>query len=145
MSKSTGFYPSLTVDTAGTGVVSQAGAVLLVETVRKVGLDRVLSSGLGRWRAPTAIHDPGKVLCDLVISVALGGDCLADIATVRAEPGVFGLVASDPTVSRLIDTLARTWIRRWPPWPPPGCGPGPGHGRWPVTTPRTTASAPTIR
>ncbi|MDH6523164.1 hypothetical protein M2163_000330 [Streptomyces sp. SAI-135] len=38
--------------------------------------------------------------------VALGGDCLADIATLRAEPAVFGPVASDPTVSRLIDTLA---------------------------------------
>ncbi|MEU1601665.1 IS1380 family transposase, partial [Streptomyces sp. NPDC005708] len=38
--------------------------------------------------------------------VALGGDCLADIATLRSEPDVFGPVASDSTVSRLIDTLA---------------------------------------
>jgi hypothetical protein len=97
----------LKVDTTGGGVVSNAGATLLVETARKVGLDRALSSALGRWRRPTAIHDPGKVLCDLAIAVALGGDCLADIATVRAEPDVFGPVASDPTVSRLIDTLAR--------------------------------------
>lgn len=42
----------------------------------------------------------------MAISVAIGGDCLADIAQVRTEPAVFGLVASDPTVSRLIDTLA---------------------------------------
>jgi hypothetical protein len=97
----------LKVDTAGVGVVSQAGATLLVETVGKTGLDRALSSALGRWRASTAIHDPGKILCDLAVSVALGGDCLADVAAVRAEPEVFGLVASDPTVSRLIDTLAR--------------------------------------
>jgi hypothetical protein len=88
-------------------VVSNAGATLLVETLRKVGLDRALSSALGRWRAPTAVHDPGKVVCDLAMALAIGGDCLADIATVRAEPGVFGLVASDPTVSRLVDTLAR--------------------------------------
>ena len=33
-------------------------------------------------------------------------DCLADVNLLRAEPGVFGRVASDPTVSRLIDTLA---------------------------------------
>lgn len=33
-----------------------------------------------------------------------GGDGLADIAVVRAEPAVFGLVASDPTVSQTIDT-----------------------------------------
>lgn len=32
---------------------------------------------------------------------------MADIATLRCEPEVFGLVASDPTVSRLMDTLAR--------------------------------------
>src|SRR4051812_20001150 len=50
------------------------------------------------------MHDPAKVLLDL--AVALGGDCLADIALLRSAPGVFGLVASDPTVSRTIDALA---------------------------------------
>lgn len=40
------------------------------------------------------------------LAVALGGDCLADVAMLRAVPAVFGPVASDPTVSRLIDTLA---------------------------------------
>ncbi len=40
------------------------------------------------------------------MAVALGGDCLADIAMLRAEPAVFGPVASDPTVSRLVDILA---------------------------------------
>ena len=39
-------------------------------------------------------------------TLALGGDCLADVAVVRAEPGMFGVVASDPTVSRLITALA---------------------------------------
>lgn len=106
MSNTTGSYPSLKVDTTGTAVVSNAGSTLLIETARKTGLRQALSTALSRWRRPTAIHDPGKILCDLAITVALGGDCLADIATVRAEPEVFGLVASDPTVSRLIDTLA---------------------------------------
>jgi hypothetical protein len=105
VSKPIGFYPSLDVDTAGTGVVSHAGAVLLVETARRVGMDRALGVALSRWRAPNTVHDPGKVVCDLAIALALGGDCLADIAMVRGEPGVFGLVASDPTVSRLITTL----------------------------------------
>lgn len=58
------------------------------------------------WRKPHAVHDPGKILLDLAIATAIGGDCLADIAVLRTEPGVFGMVASDPTVSRLIDTLA---------------------------------------
>jgi hypothetical protein len=52
------------------------------------------------------VHDPGKILLDVALAVALGGDCLADVGTLRAESAVFGPVASDPTVSRLIDTLA---------------------------------------
>ena len=40
------------------------------------------------------------------MALALGGDCLADIALLRAESAVFGAVGSDPTVSRTIDTLA---------------------------------------
>jgi hypothetical protein len=106
MSKSTGSYPSLIVDTTAKRAVSHAGAVLLAATATRVGLDRELSTALEPWMRPLAVHDPGKVLLDLAIAVAIGGDCLADIAQVRSEPGVFGHVASDPTVSRLIDTLA---------------------------------------
>ncbi len=101
-----GLYPRVHADTSGTGVVSQAGGVALVETARVAGLDRALSTALGRWRKPTARHDPGKVIADLAVTLALGGDCLADVALLRAEPGVFGAVASDPTVSRIIDALA---------------------------------------
>lgn len=106
MKKRTGPYPAVQVDAAGCGVVSQAGGVALVEAARVSGLDRALSAGLASWRKPTAVHDPAKVLLDLAITLALGGDCLADIAVLRAEPGVYGRVASDPTVSRTIDALA---------------------------------------
>src|SRR4051812_32414203 len=58
------------------------------------------------WQRPLARHRPGKVLLDLAVALAVGGDCLADIDQLRAAPEVFGPVASDPTVSRLIDTLA---------------------------------------
>jgi hypothetical protein len=94
--KNIGLYPRVRVDTSGTGVVSHAGGVALVETVRAAGLDRALSVALSRWRKPMAIHDPGKVITDLAVALALGGDCLADVGLLRAEPGVFGLVASDP-------------------------------------------------
>lgn len=79
---------------------------MLTETARVAGLDRGLSEALTPWRKPLAVHDPGKVVLDLAVMLALGGDALSDIATVRAEPGVYGLVASDPTVSRTITTLA---------------------------------------
>jgi hypothetical protein len=103
---SIGSYPRVRVQDDGRQVVSQAGSVLLVETVRKTGLDQAVSSVLAPWRKPRAVHDPGKVLLDVALAVALGGDCLADVAMLRAEPAVFGPVASDPTVSRLIDALA---------------------------------------
>jgi hypothetical protein len=101
-----GRYPALAVDGRGRRVVSEAGAVLLIRTAATVGLDRALSEALAPWRRPLARHDPGKILLDLALSLAIGGDCLADIAQLRAHPEVFGPVASDPTVSRCIDTLA---------------------------------------
>jgi hypothetical protein len=94
------------VSADGRGLVSQAGAVLLWETLRVTGLGRGLSEGLARWRAPRAVHDPGKVIADLAAAVALGGDCLADIAVLREQPELAGPVASDPVVSRLAAMLA---------------------------------------
>ncbi len=96
----------ITVSADGRGLVSQAGAVLLWETLRVTGLGRGLSAALERWRAPRAVHDPGKIIADLAASVALGGDCLADIAVLREQPGLAGPVASDPVVSRLVTALA---------------------------------------
>jgi Transposase DDE domain group 1 len=104
--KSTSCYPSLLFDASGTGVVSQAGSALLVRTAETVGLTAALSGALAPWRKPLASHDPGKIVADLAIALAIGGDCLADVALLRAEAGLFGRVASDPTVSRLIATLA---------------------------------------
>src|SRR5882757_1701118 len=106
VSKRIGSYPHVRVQGGGGAVVSQAGGVLLVETVRKTGLDTAISAALMPWRKSRAVHDPGKVLLDLALAVALGGDCLSDVAVLRAEPQVFGPVASDPTVSRLVETLA---------------------------------------
>ena len=87
-------------------MVSQAGGVLLTQTLRVTGLGRGLSAALERWRPGRAVHDPGKITTDLAVALALGGDCLADIAVLRAEPGLFGPVASDPVVSRLVARLA---------------------------------------
>ena len=94
------------VSADGKGLVSQAGAVLLWQTMRVTGLSRGLSENLARWRAPRAVHDPGKIVADLAAAVALGGDCLADIAVLREQPELAGPVASDPVVSRLVSSLA---------------------------------------
>lgn len=106
MSKSTSSYPSLSVDATGTGIVSHAGTVALLRTAQVGGLDTALSQMLSPWRKPLAQFDPGKIVLDLAVSLALGGDCLADIAVLREHSGMFGQVPSDPTVSRLIAALA---------------------------------------
>ena len=90
----------------GTGIVSQAGGLLLTQALRVTGLDRGLEEALERWRAPRAVHSPGKIVADLAAALALGGNCLADVAMLRCEPGLFGPVASDPVVSRLVARLA---------------------------------------
>ena len=106
MKKTTGFYPRPRVDTSGRAAVGQAGGVLLTSTVRAAGLDAALSAAMAPWRPAGAVHDPAKVLLDLALTLALGGDTCSDLAVVRAEPAVFGPVASDPTASRTIARLA---------------------------------------
>jgi Transposase DDE domain group 1 len=104
--QNTGRRPKIVVSGDGTGIVSHAGALLLTETVRVTGLQAGLSGGLARWRPARAVHDPGKIVSDLAVAVALGGDCLADAGVLRAEPALFGPVASDPVISRLVTRLA---------------------------------------
>ena len=98
--------PTLVLDPVRESLISSSGALLMREVIKLAGLDRGLSAALSPWRRTRAEHDPGKVLLDVATAVALGGDCLADVAAVRAQPAVFGAVASDPTVSRLFAALA---------------------------------------
>ena len=98
--------PNLVLDPVRESLISSSGALLIKEVIRVVGLERDLSQTLSRWRPARATHDPGRVLLDVATAVALGGDCLADVAAVRSQPEVFGAVASDPTISRVFTTLA---------------------------------------
>jgi len=105
--KASGFYPSVRVDSAPVAAVGSAGGVLLTKTAELTGVSAAMREALSAWRKPTAVHDPGKVLTDVAVALALGGDCLADAAIIRAEEGLFGAVASDATVSRTISALAK--------------------------------------
>ena len=107
MKKPTALYPRVQLDAAPVGAVGQAGGVLLTAAAVSTGLARALRTALGSWHKPTVVHDPAKVVLDLAVAVALGGDALADAAIVRGEPGVYGLVASEATISRTIATLAK--------------------------------------
>ena len=104
--KNSGLYPSVVAESGDVPAVGLAGARLLTETSRVTGLGDELSRALSAWRRSWAVHDPGKIMADLAVCVALGGRCLSDVALLRCQGEVFGPVASDPTVSRLVGTLA---------------------------------------
>src|SRR5215217_7898518 len=97
-----------TVDVApdGAGLVSHAGAALLAEVADRTGLTRELSRALAGLRERRRRHDPGRVIRDLAVMLADGGDCLSDLRAVRDQEPLFGPVASDTTAFRLIDRLA---------------------------------------
>jgi hypothetical protein len=64
-----------------------------------------VSSALAGLAAPQTVHDPGRVLADLAVAIADGAECISDIAVLGDQPAVFGAVASDSTVWRLLDRL----------------------------------------
>jgi hypothetical protein len=90
----------------GDGLVSHAGAALLAETADRLGLTDVLSRALAPMRERRGRHDPGRVVRDLAVMLADGGDCLADLRAVRDQQVLFGPVASDATAFRVIDAIA---------------------------------------
>jgi len=85
--------------------VSHAGAALLADAADRVGLTAALSGGLGGLRRRRSAHDPGRVVRDLAVMLADGGDALCDLRGLRDQPGLFGQVASDATAWRVIDDV----------------------------------------
>jgi hypothetical protein len=49
-------HPKIMVSADGTGIVSQAGGLLLTQALRVTGLDRGLDAVLERWRPARAVH-----------------------------------------------------------------------------------------
>jgi hypothetical protein len=89
----------------GTGVTGHAGALLLANLADALGLTTALSEATAHLQQRRRRHDPGRVLTQLAVMLADGGDCLSDLATLRDEPQLFGEVASDPTAWRVISSL----------------------------------------
>jgi hypothetical protein len=101
---------SVTVEVTsdGEGLVSHAGSVLLAQIADKSGLTQALSVRLADLKARRSGHDPGRVVRDLAVMLADGGDCLADLGAVRDQDALFGAVASDSTAFRVVDKIAST-------------------------------------
>jgi hypothetical protein len=98
----------VTVDVTadGAGLVSHAGSALLAQVADKLGLTRALSQRLAVLKQRRRGHDPGRVIRDLAVMLADGGECVSDLGGVRDQQSLFGPVASDSTAFRVIDRIA---------------------------------------
>ena len=106
MVQTTGPRPRVRVTADGSGVVSHAGSRLLADLAAVTGLDTGLAEVAGVGRQRRSAHDPGRVLTDLAVMLADGGEAISDLAVLREQPGLFGPVASTPTAWRVLDTVA---------------------------------------
>lgn len=109
--QSTAWSKGLRVTADGTGVVSQAGAALLRMLADRAGLTGQLSGALAR-RGWWPGHDRGRVLTDLAVMIAGGGEAIADIDVLRHQQEVFGAVASPATCWRVLDQIGPAAARR---------------------------------
>jgi Transposase DDE domain group 1 len=87
-------------------LVSHAGSALLAQVADKLGLTRAMSLRLAALKQRRRGHDPGRVLRDLAVMLANGGECVSDLGAVRDQEALFGPVASDSTAFRVIDKVA---------------------------------------
>ncbi len=90
----------------GAGLVSHAGTALLARVADKLGLTKALSLRLAVLKRRRRGHDPGRVIRDLAVMLADGGECVSDLGAVRDQQSLFGPVASDSTAFRVIDRIA---------------------------------------
>jgi Transposase DDE domain group 1 len=99
---------SVTVEVTadGAGLVSHAGSALLAQVADKLGLTRGLSLRLAGLKQRRRGHDPGRVIRDLAVMLADGGECVSDLGVVRDQEALFGPVASDSTAFRAVDKIA---------------------------------------
>jgi hypothetical protein len=98
-----------TVTGDGDGLVSHAGVAWLAETADLSGLTAGLSTAMAS--VPQRRHDAGRTLTQMVLALADGATCLSDLAAIRAQPTMFGPVASEATVWRTFDHVGSVELR----------------------------------
>ncbi len=99
---------ALGAEADGDGLVSHAGTALLAQIADKSGITQALSLRLRALKQRQSGHDPGRVIRDLAVMLAGGGDCLTDLRAVGDQAALFGPVASPSTAFRVVDAIAST-------------------------------------
>jgi len=87
------------------GLLSHAGAYLLVDLADRLRLTAGLSRAMAPTRGRRSAHDPGVVLRDLAVAVADGGDHVSDLGVLRGQEALFGAVASETTAHRVLKAI----------------------------------------
>jgi hypothetical protein len=100
------------VSADGEGLVSRAGTVLLAELADRVGLTAGLCGALAATRERRSPHAPGRVLRDVAVMLADGGDCVTDLEGLRGQERLFGPVASETTTHRTLKAVDETVLAR---------------------------------
>jgi hypothetical protein len=103
--QATGTRPKIIVSADGRGVVAHAGARLLADVAEATGLTRACGEAMAGARERRGRHDPGRVVVDLAVMLADGGEAISDLAVLRDQAALFGPVASDPTAWRQLSTM----------------------------------------
>lgn len=98
-------YPRVEVSADGTGVVSHVGSRLLADMAAAAGLPQVFDEAAGGRRQRCSAHARGRVLTDLAVLLADGGETITELAVLRHQPGLFGKVASTATAWRVLDVV----------------------------------------
>jgi hypothetical protein len=83
-------------------VVSHAGSRLLADVAQFSGLDAGFDAVAAVGRCRRSAHGPGRVLTDLAVMLADGGEAISDLAGLREQPALFGPVASTSTAWRVL-------------------------------------------
>ena len=93
--------------------MSRAGVALLRELTEDTGLAAGWTNALlDTYQTFPATHLPGRVLADLAVVIADGGDALAHLATLRDQQKLFGVVASDATAWRCVERVDEAHLQR---------------------------------
>lgn len=109
-------------------MAAHAGLWALGRFCDGLGLGEALSAAVPHSGERAPVHDRGKVLVHALLMLAGGGEACADIEHLRAQPVLFGEVASDSTLYRTLSGVgpdvvaalcsavagvrARVWERR---------------------------------
>ncbi len=96
--------------------MSRSGVTLWRELTEFTGLvEGWTEEMLDTYKAVPTVHAPGRVLADLAVAIASGGDALSHLATLRDQDKLFGAVVGDPTARRVINRVDGehlSWIRK---------------------------------